>query len=119
MTARAAALAVSVDDHDGLSADPEPLPSWNDTRSKQAIVQFVEKVTREGSPDFVPVAERIAVFDNDGTLWSEQPLYFQALFAFDRVRQLAAQLSQRSYRLPNDHGFTKSQLIATSMANAV
>jgi len=74
-----------------FAADPEPLPSWNDTGPKQAIVQFVGKVTTEGSPDFVPVAERIAVFDNDGTLWSEQPLYFQALFAFDRVKQLAAQ----------------------------
>ena len=72
----------------------DPLPSWNDTGPKQAIVQFVAKVTRDGSPDFVPVAERIAVFDNDGTLWSEQPLYFQALFAFDRVKQLAAQHPQ-------------------------
>ena len=74
-----------------FAASPDPLPSWNDSRPKQDIVQFVEKVTREGSPDFVPVDERIAVFDNDGTLWSEQPLYFQALFAFDRVKQLAAQ----------------------------
>jgi len=74
-----------------FAAGPDPLPSWNDSRPKQDLVQFVEKVTREGSPDFVPVAERIAVFDNDGTLWSEQPLYFQALFAFDRVKQLAAQ----------------------------
>ena len=77
-----------------FAADPEPLPSWNDTGPKQAIVQFVGKVTTEGSPDFVPVAERIAVFDNDGTLWAEQPLYFQALFAFDRVKQLAAQHPQ-------------------------
>jgi haloacid dehalogenase-like hydrolase len=77
-----------------FAADPEPLPSWNDTGPKQAIVQFVGKVTTEGSPDFVPVAERIAVFDNDGTLWAEQPLYFQALFAFDCVKQLAAQHPQ-------------------------
>ena len=77
-----------------FAADPEPLPSWSDTGPKQAIVQFVGKVTTEDSPDFVPVAERIAVFDNDGTLWAEQPLYFQALFAFDRVRQLAAQHPQ-------------------------
>jgi phosphoserine phosphatase len=69
----------------------DPLPSWNDSPPRQGIVQFVETVTREGSADFVPVEERIAVFDNDGTLWSEQPLYFQALFAFDRVRQLAPQ----------------------------
>jgi haloacid dehalogenase-like hydrolase len=77
-----------------FAADPEPLPSWNDTGPKHAIVQFVGKVTTEGSPDFVPVAERIAVFDNDGTLWAEQPLYFQALFAFDRVKQLAPQHPQ-------------------------
>lgn len=69
----------------------ELLPSWNDTPVKQSIVTFVQRVTKEGSPDFVPVAERIAVFDNDGTLWSEKPTYFQALFVFDRIRQLATQ----------------------------
>lgn len=69
----------------------DPLPSWNDTASKQSIVAFVEKVTQEGSPDFVPAPERIAVFDNDGTLWSEQPMYFQAFFIFDRIKQLAPQ----------------------------
>ena len=69
----------------------DPLPSWNDGTAKQAILRFVEKTTREGSPDFVPVAERIAVFDNDGTLWAEQPMYFQALFALDRVKALAPQ----------------------------
>jgi phosphoserine phosphatase len=67
----------------------DPLPSWNDTAPKQAIVAFVEKVTKEGSPDFVPVAERIATFDNDGCLWSEQPLYFQLFFATDRIKALA------------------------------
>jgi phosphoglycolate phosphatase-like HAD superfamily hydrolase len=67
----------------------DPLPSWNATAPKQAIVAFVEKVTRAGSPSFVPPAERIAVFDNDGTLWAEQPIYFQALFAFDRVKAIA------------------------------
>jgi len=69
----------------------DPLPSWNDTGSKQAIIEFVTKVTREGGPDFVPVAERIATFDNDGTLWAEQPLYFQLAFALDRVKALAPQ----------------------------
>lgn len=69
----------------------DPLPSWNDTDSKKAIVAFVEKVTRDGSPDFVSPAERIAVFDNDGTLWSEQPMYFQLAFAIDRVKALAPQ----------------------------
>jgi hypothetical protein len=68
-----------------------PLPSWNDTDSKKAIVAFVEKVTKSGSPDFVPIAERIATFDNDGTLWSEQPIYFQFFFALDRVKALAPQ----------------------------
>ncbi len=67
------------------------LPSWNDTGPKRAIIAFVEKVTTEGSPDFVPVAERIATFDNDGTLWSEQPLYFEFIFALDRLRALAPQ----------------------------
>src|SRR5215471_18222382 len=67
------------------------LPSWNDTGPKKAIVAFVEKVTREGSPEFVPVAERIATFDNDGTLWAEQPMYFQLAFALDRVKALAPQ----------------------------
>ncbi len=69
----------------------DPLPSWNDTTPKKAIVAFVERVTREGSPDFVPPEERIATFDNDGTLWCEQPLYFQLLFALDRVKALAPQ----------------------------
>jgi phosphoglycolate phosphatase-like HAD superfamily hydrolase len=69
----------------------DPLPSWNDGKAKQSIVAFVEKVTKEGSPDFVPVAERIATFDNDGTLWTEQPVYFQFAFAIDRVKALAPQ----------------------------
>jgi hypothetical protein len=67
----------------------DPLPSWNAGASRQAIVDFVTKVTKEGSPDFVPVPERIAVFDNDGTLWSEQPMYFQLAFMLDRVKALA------------------------------
>jgi len=72
-----------------LAADS--LPSWNDTAAKKAIVAFVDKVTTAGSPDFVPVAERIATFDNDGTLWAEQPLYFQFFFALERVKALAPQ----------------------------
>src|SRR5213075_3417906 len=67
----------------------DPLSSWNDGPTKQAIVAFVAKVTKEGSPDFVPPEERIATFDNDGTLWCEQPMYFQMLFAFDRIKALA------------------------------
>jgi len=69
----------------------DPLPSWNDGKAKQSIIEFVGKVTKESSLDFVPVAERIAVFDNDGTLWPEQPMYFQAFFIFDRIKQLAPQ----------------------------
>lgn len=69
----------------------DPLPSWNDTENKRAIVAFVEKVATAGSPDFVPPAERIAVFDNDGTLWAEQPVYFQLAFALDRVKDLSPQ----------------------------
>jgi hypothetical protein len=69
----------------------DPLPSWSDGKAKQAIVGFVAKVTQEGAPDFVPPAERIATFDNDGTLWAEQPMYFQLLFALDRVKTLAPQ----------------------------
>ena len=67
-------------------AQSDPLPSWNDTAPKAAIVEFVEKVSKEGSPDFVPEPERIAVFDNDGTLWTEQPMYVQLAFALDRVK---------------------------------
>jgi hypothetical protein len=69
----------------------DPLPSWNDTAPKKVIVSFVEKVTKEGSPDFVPVAERIATFDNDGTLWCEKPLPVQVFFTLDRVKALAPQ----------------------------
>jgi hypothetical protein len=71
------------------TATTDPLPAWNDTATKKAIVTFVERVTKQGSPDFVPPAQRIATFDNDGTLWSEQPIYFQLAFALDRVKALA------------------------------
>ena len=67
----------------------DPLPSWNDGASKSAIIEFVGKITRDNSPGYLPEPERIAVFDNDGTLWSEQPAYFQLLFAMDRVKALA------------------------------
>jgi hypothetical protein len=69
----------------------DPLPSWNNGKAKQSIVAFVEKVTKFGSPDFVPVAERIATFDNDGTLWCEQPMPVQLFFVIDRVKALASQ----------------------------
>jgi phosphoglycolate phosphatase-like HAD superfamily hydrolase len=73
-----------------LSALADPLPSWNDTETKAAIIAFVDKVTNPGSGDFVPARDRIATFDNDGTLWAEQPVYFQALYALDVLREKAA-----------------------------
>ena len=69
----------------------DPLPSWNDGAAKQAIVKFVKEVTNKASPKYVAPAERIAVFDNDGTLWVEQPIYIQLAFALDRVKALAPQ----------------------------
>jgi phosphoglycolate phosphatase-like HAD superfamily hydrolase len=83
-------VAVTVALATTVASAQDPLPSWNDGAAKQAIVKFVAKVTKEGSPDFVPPAERIATFDNDGTLWAEQPMYFQLLFALDRVKALAS-----------------------------
>jgi len=82
----------------GLSSSPaigaeqaksDSLPSWNEGASKKSIVDFVARVTREGGPDYVKPEERIATFDHDGTLWAEQPMYFQIAFAMDRVKALA------------------------------
>src|SRR3954463_3260886 len=67
----------------------DPLPSWNDGPNKQAILDFVAAVTEEGGDQFGPESDRIAVFDNDGTLWTEQPLYAQAYFALDQIKTLA------------------------------
>jgi len=77
-----------------------PLPSWNEGAAKQAIIEFVARVTDPASPDFVPEAERIATFDNDGTLWSEKPVYFQLLFAIDRVKAMAAEHPEWRDRQP-------------------
>ncbi len=74
-----------------IASAADALPSWNEGITKQSIVSFVQRVTQPGGKDFVAPAERIAVFDNDGTLWSEQPMYFQVLFTFDRIRALAPQ----------------------------
>src|SRR4029077_12845663 len=83
---------------------PQPaadsLPSWNDGVAKRSIIAFVQRVTTAGSPDLVPTAERIAVFDNDGTLWAEQPYYVQLQFAFDRVRAMASQHPEWRSRAP-------------------
>src|SRR5262245_8113761 len=73
-----------------IAAD-DPLPSWNDGSVKRAIVDFVQRVTTPGGKDFVPEPERIATFDNDGTLWAEQPVYFQFAFVSDRIKALAPQ----------------------------
>ena len=80
-------LAVAI----GSVQAQDPLASWNDVASKEAIISFVEEVVDPNSSHFIPPAERIATFDNDGTLWSEQPVYFQLAFAIDRVRALAPQ----------------------------
>ena len=70
--------------YDGAFAQTDPLPSWTDGAVKKSITDFVARVTAQGGPDFVPPAERIATFDNDGTLWCEQPYYFQLAFALDQ-----------------------------------
>jgi hypothetical protein len=86
------------DDSPGAAVDT--LPSWSEGAAKRAILEFVTRVTDPESPDFVPEAERIAVFDNDGTLWAEQPLYFQLLFAIDRVKTMAAEHPEWRERQP-------------------
>ncbi|MGY8711750.1 HAD family hydrolase [Bradyrhizobium sp. 18BD] len=84
----------------GAFAQTDPLPSWNDGATKTSITAFVARVTRDGGPDFVPPAERIAVFDNDGTLWCEQPVYFQLAFSFDSVKAMAAAHPEWKQRQP-------------------
>ncbi|MBT8064570.1 MAG: haloacid dehalogenase-like hydrolase, partial [Gammaproteobacteria bacterium] len=70
---------------------PQPLPAWNDGPSRQAILDFVDAVTDPDGPGYVAPSERVAVFDNDGTLWAEKPLYFQMMFVLDRIRAMADQ----------------------------
>ena len=72
-----------------LSNETDPLPSWNEGKTKSAILDFVKTITDKNSVSFIPVSERIATFDNDGTLWSEKPAYFQLFFAIDRIKELA------------------------------
>ncbi len=87
----AATLACGLALAPALARAADALRSWNDGKGKQSILSFVERVTQPGGPDFVPVPERIAVFDNDGTLWAEQPIYVQLAFALDRVKAQAPQ----------------------------
>lgn len=100
-----------------LAQASEPLPSWNEGPAKRQIIEFVQAVTDQTSKDFVRPAERIAVFDNDGTLWSEQPMYFEFLFALDEVKRTAAQHPEWKTTQPfkavleNDH----QALAATGM----
>ena len=75
----------------GASAADDPLPSWNEGATKQSIIDFVTRVTKEGGPDYVKLEERVATFDNDGTLWIEQPMYNQFVFAVDEVKKQANQ----------------------------
>ncbi|ODS04053.1 haloacid dehalogenase [Methyloceanibacter marginalis] len=89
MIRRLIALAAILFVSTASAQEPDPLPSWNDGASKQAIVDFVTKVTEPESADYVPIKDRVATFDNDGTLWLEQPMYTQLAFALDRVKQLA------------------------------
>jgi hypothetical protein len=114
-------LALTTPDY-AHPAPVDPLPAWNDGAPKQAIVDFVTRVTTRGGPDFVAPADRIATIDNDGTLWCEQPAYFQAFFAFGRVKELAAKnpklKNKEPYRaiLENDQAsmanFTEHDLAA-------
>ncbi|MHC1948705.1 haloacid dehalogenase-like hydrolase [Bradyrhizobium sp. UFLA06-06] len=89
-------VAISV----AVAQPVDPLPSWSDGAAKSAIVDFVARVTTQGGRDFVPPAERIATFDNDGTLWTEQPFYFQLAFAFDRVKAMAPEHPDWKTRQP-------------------
>ena len=86
-----ALIAFSCTNHEEVVGTKDPLPSWNEGVSKKSIIDFVTKTTTQGNTDFVPVADRIACFDNDGTLWVEQPIYFQFAFAIDRIKAMAPQ----------------------------
>ena len=88
-------------------AADDPLPSWNDTAPKRAVLDYVERVTAEGSSDFIPVPERVAVFDNDGTLWPENPVPFQLDFSLDEIRR----------RLPENPAWKDDPAVAAALSN--
>jgi len=110
ITAFAAVFATTTEaaatPEDATDKEASPLPSWNETASRQAILDFVARVTREDSPDFVPPAERIAVFDNDGTLWPENPMPFQLAFAIDELKR----------RLPDEPGWKDDPAVQAALA---
>ena len=81
-------------------AQRDPLPSWNDGATKSSILDFVARVTTQGGSDFVPVDQRIATFDNDGTLWIEQPMYIQLAFALDRVKAMLCPANMSKWVAP-------------------
>jgi hypothetical protein len=83
-----------------FGASAEQLPSWNDTDQRNAIIAFVESVTDETSTSYIPPDDRIATFDTDGTLWTEQSMYFQAIFALGRVREMAPENPQWKTEAP-------------------
>ncbi len=90
----------------GLAQAADPLPSWNDGAARQAIIDFVARTTTPGSPDFVPIPERIAVFDNDGTLWPENPLPFQLAFVIDELQR----------RVPDEPGLAEDPMVHAALA---
>src|SRR4029078_3087174 len=81
-------------------AQGNPLPSWRDGKDRQWILDFVASVTREGSPGFVPVPQRVATFDNDGTLWCEHPMYVQPAFALDQIKDIASEHTEWKKKQP-------------------
>ena len=126
---RGGALLLSLWAGSAALAQTDPLPSWNEGKAKQAILDFVGKVTRDGGPDYVKPEQRIATFDNDVTLWAEQPVYFQLQFALDEVKRLAGEkpelkdkepyrsvLARNLKALAADHGKGLMQVMATTHA---
>jgi hypothetical protein len=94
------------------AAQSSLLSSWNDNPVKKSITDFVDRVTRAGGPDYVPIEERIATFDNDGTLWCEQPVYFQFAFGLDRVRAMVPEHPEWTLAALGEKGLLK--LVATA-----
>jgi hypothetical protein len=86
--------------NDTTASLSDALPSWTDGPTKKRIVDYISDITKAGSPDFIPVSERNATFDNDGTLWSEQPIYFQLFYVLDRIKAMAPKHSEWKNQQP-------------------